>query len=63
MDEQDGSSKKVLLGASCSLLENQELLNNSTILDTLNTMLNDSTIGGRSNEKSNYGNSGEVPES
>jgi len=43
--------------------ENGYLLNHSTNLDTLNSMLNNSTIGGSLNEKSNYGNSGEMPES
>lgn len=42
---------------------NGYLLNHSTILDTLNSMLNHSTQGGSLNEKSDYGNSGEMPES
>ena len=44
-------------------IENGYSLNHSTNLDTLNSMLNHSTRGGRSNEKSYNRNSGEVPES
>ena len=39
------------------------LLNHSTNIETLNSMLNDSTRGGSSIAECNHGNSGEVPES